>query len=139
MANRQGGARRLARFDPARIDRGLNQRAPPHGADMTFPQLILTFFSDYILNLLIFIVFISVIMSWLIAFNVINAHNQFVATVWRFTTALTEPILRPIRSVLPNLGGIDLSPLVLLLAIYFLRAVIDTQLCPLVGPAQYCY
>jgi len=106
---------------------------------MTFPQLILTFFSDYILNLLIFIVFISVIMSWLIAFNVINAHNQFVAMVWRFTTALTEPILRPIRSVLPNLGGIDLSPLVLLLAIYFLRAVIDTQLCPLVGPAQYCY
>jgi YggT family protein len=106
---------------------------------MTFPQLILTFFSDYILSFLILIVFISVILSWLIAFNVVNAHNQFVAIIWRFTNTLTEPLLGPIRSVLPNLGGIDLSPLVLLLAIYFLRAVIDTQLCPLVGPVQYCY
>lgn len=106
---------------------------------MTFPQLVLTFFSDYILGFLTLIVFVSVILSWLIAFNVVNAHNQFVAMIWRFTSALTEPMLRPIRSVMPNLGGIDLSPLVLLLAIYFLRAVIDTQLCPLVGPAQYCY
>ncbi|MEQ8406614.1 MAG: YggT family protein [Oceanicaulis sp.] len=106
---------------------------------MTFPQLILTFFADYILGFLILVVFIGVILSWLIGFNVVNPRNQFVAMLWRFTNALTEPLLRPIRSVLPNLGGIDLSPLVLLLAIYFLQALIRTQLCPMVGPAIYCY
>lgn len=76
---------------------------------------------DAILQLYIFIIFIMVIMSWLLTFNVINRHNQFVDMVWRTLMGLTEPILRPIRNVMPNLGGIDISPLVLLLGVFFLR------------------
>ncbi|MEM9617812.1 MAG: YggT family protein [Pseudomonadota bacterium] len=76
---------------------------------------------DAILQLYVFIVFAMVIMSWLISFNVINRHNQFVDMIWRTLVALTEPVLRPIRNMMPNLGGIDLSPLILLLAIFFLR------------------
>lgn len=76
---------------------------------------------DAILQLYVFIVFAMVIMSWLISFNVINRHNQFVDMIWRTLVALTEPVLRPIRNIMPNLGGIDLSPLILLLAIFFLR------------------
>jgi len=62
--------------------------------------------------------------SWLIAFNVINPYNQFVRTVWQALNALTEPLLRPIRRYMPDLGGIDLSPVVLLLAIFFVRSVV---------------
>ena len=76
---------------------------------------------DAILQLYIFIIFIMVIMSWLLTFNVINRHNQFVDAVWRTLMGLTEPVLRPIRNVMPNLGGIDISPLVLLLGVFFLR------------------
>lgn len=76
---------------------------------------------DAILQLYIFVIFIMVIMSWLLTFNVINRHNQFVDAVWRTLTGVTEPLLRPIRNIMPNLGGIDLSPLLLLLAIFFLQ------------------
>lgn len=81
------------------------------------------FFSliDAILQLYTFIVFIMVIFSWLLAFNVINRHNQFVDMVWRTIGALTEPVLRPIRKMMPSLGGIDISPIVLLLGVFFLR------------------
>lgn len=81
------------------------------------------FFSliDAILQLYTLIVFIMVIMSWLIGFNVINRHNQFVDMIWRTLIALTEPVLRPIRRMLPSLGGIDISPLILLLGVFFLR------------------
>lgn len=88
---------------------------------MSFGQAIIAYFISPLLSLLVFVIFANVILSWLIAFNVINSQNQFVQTVWRFTGAFTEPFLRPIRSVLPNLGGIDLSPLILLLAIFFIR------------------
>ena len=76
---------------------------------------------DAIWSIYSLVVFISVIMSWLISFNVINRHNQFVDMVWRTVCSLTEPALRPIRNTLPSLGGIDISPLVLLLAIFFFR------------------
>ena len=76
---------------------------------------------DAILQLYIFVIFAMVIMSWLIGFNVINRHNRFVDMVWRTLIALTEPFLRPIRNLMPSLGGLDLSPLVLLFAIFFLR------------------
>jgi YggT family protein len=88
---------------------------------MSFGQAIIAYFISPLLSLLVFVVFANVILSWLIAFNVINPHNQFIQTVWRFTNAFTEPFLGPIRSVLPNLGGIDLSPLILLLIIFFVR------------------
>lgn len=76
---------------------------------------------DKILDLYIFVIFAMVIMSWLIGFNVINRHNRFVDAIWRTLIALTEPFLRPIRRLLPSLGGLDLSPLILLFAIYFLQ------------------
>ncbi|KKJ76081.1 membrane protein [Kiloniella litopenaei] len=76
------------------------------------------------LDLFKWAVIISAILSWLVAFNVINTHNQFVSMVGEFLWRLTEPALRPIRSIIPNIGGMDLSPIVLLLIIIFLQNVL---------------
>ena len=76
------------------------------------------------LNLYWWIIIISAIMSWLVAFNVINPRNEVVSTIGRAVYGLTEPALRPIRRVLPSLGGIDLSPIALLMGIYFLQQLI---------------
>lgn len=101
---------------------------------MSFGQALVVYFIIPLLNLLVLVVFINVIMSWLVAFNVVNPRNQFVNTVWRITSAITEPLLSPIRRILPPLGGIDLSPIILLLLIFFIREwVIMGQLFPLLG------
>jgi len=63
----------------------------------------------------------AVLVSWLAAFNVINEHNNFVRTLLRMLYALTEPVFRPVRRVIPSVGGLDLSPIVVLLAIWFLQ------------------
>lgn len=81
-----------------------------------------------ILTILMWIVIIGVVMSWLINFNVINTHNQFVATVYRMTYSITEPLLRPIRNVMPNLGGMDFSPIILILLIGFVQGYVLTEL-----------
>ncbi len=78
-----------------------------------------------ILRLYTFVILAAVILSWLLAFNVVNRHNDVVRSIWNFVTALTEPLLRPIRRFIPNLGGIDISPLILLILIYFLSSVLD--------------
>ena len=65
------------------------------------------------------VVIAAVIVSWLIAFNVINTHNNFVRTILRFLDALTEPVFRQVRRLIPPMGGLDLSPLVVLIAIWF--------------------
>ena len=70
------------------------------------------------------IVFVMVVVSWLVAFNVVNIHNRFVFLVRDFTLRATEPALRPIRRFLPNLGGIDISPVILILFLYFLQQVV---------------
>ena len=75
-------------------------------------------------NLYIWIVIIGAVLSWLIAFNVVNTSNRFVYTVADFLYRITEPALRPIRRWLPNLGGIDISPIVLILALIFLQMVL---------------
>ncbi|WP_157016578.1 YggT family protein [Mesorhizobium xinjiangense] len=72
----------------------------------------------------------SAIFSWLFAFNVINGRNQFVATIGDFLYRVTDPALRPIRRFLPDLGGIDISPIILLLLLFFLRQFILTTLAP---------
>ncbi len=87
---------------------------------------------DLALNLYVWIIIASAIVSWLVAFNVINARNDFVRTVWDFLYRATEPALRPIRRMLPNLGGIDISPIILLLIIFFLQSVIARYLRPIV-------
>ena len=69
-------------------------------------------------------------LSWLIAFNVVNTGNQVVAMVADFLFRVTEPVLRPIRSILPNLGGIDISPAILILIIFFIENVIVRYIYP---------
>lgn len=81
-----------------------------------------------LLNLLWIVVLVSVILSWLVSFNVVNVHNPFVAMIWRVTTAITEPLLAPIRRVLPPLGGMDFSPIVLLLLIGFVQGYVLGEL-----------
>ena len=73
------------------------------------------------LNLYWWVVVIAVIVSWLIAFNVINTYNNFVRSLLHALSALTEPVLRPIRKVLPPMGGLDLSPLIVLVGIWFIE------------------
>jgi YggT family protein len=75
----------------------------------------------------------SAIFSWLYAFNVVNPRNQFVGTVGNFLFRATEPVLAPIRRILPDLGGIDISPIIVLLIIYFLRQLLWTSIAPLVA------
>lgn len=82
------------------------------------------------LNLYVWILIASAVLSWLIAFNVVNTRNQFVSTVWDFLYRITEPALRPIRNMLPNLGGIDISPIILLLIIFFIQSVIQRYIYP---------
>ncbi|PTM40750.1 YggT family protein [Bosea sp. 124] len=84
------------------------------------------------LNIYTWLLIISAVLSWLIAFNVLNTRNQFVATVWDMLYRITEPVLRPIRNMLPNLGGIDISPIILLLGIFFIQRVIVLYLYPAV-------
>ncbi len=79
---------------------------------------------DTVIYIYIRVVIIWVIMSWLVSFKVVNTHNRFVYLVSDFLHRLTEPALRPIRRVTPYLGGIDLSPLVLILILYFLRLLL---------------
>lgn len=83
------------------------------------------------LNIYTWILIISAVLSWLIAFNVVNTRNQFVASVWDFLYRVTEPALRPIRNMLPNLGGIDISPIILLLIIFFIERLIVYYLYPI--------
>ena len=73
----------------------------------------------------------SAVFSWLYAFNVVNPRNQFVGTIGSFLFRVTEPALRPIRRLLPDLGGIDISPIILLLIIYFIRELLWSTIAPL--------
>ncbi|MGH6918833.1 MAG: YggT family protein [Geminicoccaceae bacterium] len=79
---------------------------------------------DTVIELYIWVVIASVVLSWLIAFNVINTRNSFVHQIGDFLNRATEPALRPIRSFMPNLGGIDISPLVLILVLVFVRRML---------------
>ena len=78
-----------------------------------------------VLEIYKWIVIAAVIVSWLTAFNVINQYNQFVRTLLRILIALTEPVFRPIRKVLPSIGGLDLSPIVVFVIIWFLQYTIS--------------
>ncbi len=76
-----------------------------------------------VIQLYIYALFIFIILGWLVQFNVINSQNRFVYLVMDFLYRVTEPLLRPIRNVLPNLGGLDISPIVLVLGLSFLRSL----------------
>lgn len=76
------------------------------------------------IDLFIWVLIISAILSWLIAFNIVNTQNQLVYVIRDFTYRLTEPLLGPIRRMMPDLGGVDLSPIILILILYFIQMVL---------------
>ncbi len=82
------------------------------------------------LQLYVWLLIAAAVLSWLVAFNVVNPRNQFVATVGEFLYRITEPALRPIRNMLPNLGGIDISPIILILLIFLIERIIIHYIYP---------
>ncbi|WP_207485586.1 YggT family protein [Arenibaculum pallidiluteum] len=78
-----------------------------------------------ILEILIWLLIASAVLSWLVAFNVINTRNRVVYMIGDFLERVTDPLLRPIRGILPNLGGIDISPIVLILLLSFAQNLLS--------------
>ena len=85
-----------------------------------------------LLNIYKYIVITNVVVSWLVAFNVLNTQNRFVYSVLELSYKLTEPILNKIRGFLPNLGSLDISPVVLLVLIWFLQTCMYLYLLPII-------
>jgi YggT family protein len=85
-----------------------------------------------VLDLYVWLLIASAILSWLVAFNVVNTRNQFVSAVAEFLYRITEPVLAPIRRMLPNFGGLDISPIILILIIMFIQRVITYYIYPAV-------
>ncbi len=75
------------------------------------------------IEIYIWIIIASAVVSWLIAFNVVNEHNNIVRQLIEFLYKATEPVLRPVRNALPDLGGIDISPIIVIFALIFLRSL----------------
>lgn len=90
----------------------------------------LTIFA-FVVDVCFFIIIAHVVMSWLIAFDIINTRQSFVAQVWYGLNRLTDPVYRPIRRVLPDMGGLDLAPLVALFGLYALQVIVFNNLAPL--------
>lgn len=88
-----------------------------------------------LLDLYRWVLIAMIVMSWLISFNVINTRNQFVEGLWRVLNQLTEPVLRPIRRFMPNLSGLDLSPIIAFIIIFFIQLVIGYYIYPAVARA----
>lgn len=82
------------------------------------------------LDIYIWVLVAQAVLSWLMVFNVVNPRNQVVRTIWQFTHALTEPLLKPIRKVVPSFNGLDLSPLVLVLGVILVQRVIIYYVYP---------
>ncbi len=85
---------------------------------------------DQVIGLYIMVVVGQVILSWLVSFQVVNTSNRFVYMVGDFLYRATEPALKPIRRVMPNLGGLDISPVVLILALVFARQLLIFDIAP---------
>ena len=86
---------------------------------------------DSVITIYLWIIIINAVLSWLIAFNVLNTQNRFVYSILDFTYKLTDPILNKIRRYIPNLGSIDISPLILLLFLWFLKLCMHLYLRPI--------
>ena len=81
-----------------------------------------------VIDIYFYILIVNIVLSWLVAFNVVNMQNKFVTIILYATNRLTDPLLNPIRRVLPNLGGIDISPIVLVLGLLFIQDYIRFNL-----------
>lgn len=86
---------------------------------------------DTVIMLYVYVLIASAVLSWLVTFNIVNTRNPVVAMIGETLYRLTEPALRPIRRYMPNLGGIDLSPLVLILGLLFLRSLMWELIAPI--------
>lgn len=76
---------------------------------------------DRIIDIYVWVIILSAVLSWLVAFDIINMRNRFVYLVGDALNRITEPVYRPIRRLLPDMGGLDLSPLIVILGLWFLR------------------
>ena len=85
---------------------------------------------DSIINIYIWLIIINAILSWLVAFNVLNTQNRFVFSLLNATHQLTDPVLNKIRRFIPNLGSIDISPVILILLLIFIRNLFFELLAP---------
>jgi YggT family protein len=85
---------------------------------------------DTVITIYIWLLIAQAVLSWLVVFGVANRHNRAVATIGDFLWRITEPLLRPIRRVLPDLGGIDISPVILILLLWFLRNLLNEDIAP---------
>ena len=94
------------------------RQSPPPGPGLMYSFLHLV---NTLITIFIWLLIAQAVLSWLLAFGVVNRYNRVVASANDFLWRITEPALRPIRSFLPNLGGIDISPVILILLLYFLR------------------
>ncbi len=79
---------------------------------------------DTLIDVAVFLVLAQAIMSWLVAFNIVNMRQRFIASIWFAINRLTEPIYRPIRRIMPNLGGIDITPMIVIIGLLFLRQLV---------------
>jgi YggT family protein len=85
---------------------------------------------DTIIGIYVWLLIAQAILSWLLAFGVVNRYNRGVSVIGDFLYRVTEPLLRPIRSFLPNFGGVDISPVILILILWFLRKLILEDIAP---------
>mgnify|MGYP002382325780 CR=1 FL=1 len=84
-----------------------------------------------VINLVIAVVIVNVVLSWLFAFDIISRRNEFVNSIYRFTNIVTDPLLKPLRRIIPIIGGVDLTPLVLIIGLQFLVPLLSILLSPL--------
>ena len=87
-------------------------------------MLVLLQILDLLLRLVTYVIIAQAILSWLVAFNIINTHSDLVRTVWTALGRMTEPLYRPIRRIMPDFGALDLSPMIVLLLIYILGEIV---------------
>jgi len=85
-----------------------------------------------LIELYLYVIIANAVLSWLVAFNVVNTSNRLVYSIMDATYRLTEPALRPIRQVIPNLGGLDISPLILWVGITFIQRVVNRILISMI-------
>jgi len=81
----------------------------------------------YLISIVVMLVIVQFVLSLLISFNVVNTHNDFVASLWKAVNALLDPLLRPIRKFMPDTGMLDLSPMVLIILLQILRIVLGNM------------
>ena len=104
----------------------LGYQPPNRSSRKALPLLFFTLFEivGYLISIVVMLVIVQFVLSLLISFNVVNMHNQFVSAIWTAVNALLDPVLGPIRRIMPNTGAIDFSPLVLIVGLEILRIIL---------------